>query len=177
MSLSAIRSCHRLDLLWVGLAAVGITLLSPFGDANIDPIGAGLALLAGSSLATYIVISSRISGLFQQGEGAAIAITVSALALFPLGWDTSHVLLATPELLWFVLGVAIFSTVVPLTLDFMMLKSTSAKTFGMLLSLEPAIAGLLGFVFFGEQLVPRALFGIALVMLASAGHSRLQRSC
>lgn len=177
LTLSAVRSCQRLDLVWIGLAAIGITLLSPFGSARVDPLGAGLALAAGLMLATYIAIADRISGVFRKGEGTAIAISTSALVLAPLGLHVGQVLIDVPELLAIGLGVAILSTVVPLTLDAMILKRTSAKTFGLLLSLEPAIAALLGLVFLGEYLIPRAIAGIALVMLAAAGHSRFQRPC
>lgn len=66
---------------------------------------------------------------------------------------------------------------VPLTLDALILKRTSARTFGLLLSLEPAVAALLGLVFLGGHLIPRAIAGIALVVLAAAVHSRFQRAC
>lgn len=177
LGLSAVQSCRRLDLAWVGLATTGIVLLSPFGNADLDPLGVGLALLAGLLLAGYIAIAPRVGSLFTHGEGAAIALSVSALALLPVGLSTGLALRLSPPLLAMGLGVAILSTVVPLTLDAIVLKGTSAKTFGLLLSLEPAVAALLGLVFLGEQLIPRALAGIALVMVAAAGHSRFQSSC
>ena len=177
LTLSAVRSCQRLDLVWIALAATGITLLSPFGNAKIDPLGAGLALAAGLLLATYIAIADRISGLFREGEGTAIATSTSALVLAPLGLNVGPILIDVPQLLALGLGVAILSTVVPLTLDAMILQRTSAKTFGLLLSLEPAVAALLGLVFLGEHLIPRAIVGIALVILAAAGHSRFQQTC
>ncbi|MGF1569202.1 MAG: DMT family transporter [Nodosilinea sp.] len=175
LGLSAVQSCRRLDLAWVVLAATGIALLSPVGNANLDPLGMGLALLAGLLLAGYIVIATQVGHRFAQGEGAAIALSVSALALLPMGLTTvPHLSLG---FLAVGAGVALLSTVVPLTLDSIVLKRTSAKTFGVLLSLEPAVAALLGLFFLGEQLIPRALVGIALVMVAAAGHARFQISC
>lgn len=177
LSLSAFKSCRGLDLVWVTLAATGIALLSPFGESNIDPVGAGLALLSGLLLAVYIALAAKTGSQFHRSDGLTLAVAVSAVSLLPVSISASRELLMFPGLLLVALGVAILSAVVPFSLDLMVLKRTSARTFGILLSLEPAIASLIGWLVLSEQLVSSALVGIGLIMLAAVGHSRFQSNC
>lgn len=177
LGFSVAKSCRGVDLLWVFLAASGITLISPLGRLAIHPVGVSLALLSGLFLAAYIALATKVGRRFQKGKGLALAITVSAIALLPVGANASRVLVMDPHLFLVGLGVAILSAVVPFSLDAIVLKRTSAKTFSLLLSLEPAIAASIGWLVLDEQLSLRSLTGIMTIVMAAAGHSRFQSDC
>lgn len=177
LGLSATKSSRRLDFIWVFLAAMGIVLLSPFGQSIVDPIGVLLAFVSGLLLATYIILAKKVAINFAKGEGLALAISVGAVVLLPASINAGTELLTNPNLLLVSLGVAILSAVVPFSLDSIILKRTSTKTFGILLSLEPAIASLLGFIFLNQYLSFQALIGIALIMVSTIGQSQFAKDC
>lgn len=164
-------SQRLLDLLWVGLAAAGIILLAPWGGAKLDPLGVGLALLAGSLWAAYILLSARVGRAFPGGAGLALAMFVAAIVLLPLGVLSGGTALLNPRLLAAGFGVALLSSAIPYSLELEALRRLPANVFGVLLSLEPAIAALAGFIILGEKLELRAITAILLVTLATVGAS------
>lgn len=166
----AIAGSRRLlDLLWVVLAASGIILLAPWGGANLDPLGVGLALLAGSLWAAYILLSVRVGRAFPDGAGLALAMSVAAVLLLPLGVLSGGTALLHPRLLAAGFGVAVLSSAIPYSLELEALRRLPANLFGVLLSLEPAIAAIVGFVILGEKLELRAITAVLLVTLATVG--------
>jgi inner membrane transporter RhtA len=165
-------SRRPLDLLWVALAAAGILLLSDFGGADLDSLGVGLALLAGAFWAAYILLSVRVGRAFQGGDGLALAMLAGGAMLAPVGVGDAGGDLLAPGVLLLGLAVAILSSAVPYTLEMEALRRMPAGVFGVLMSLEPAMAALAGFVVLGEGLASRELVAIALVVAASAGAAR-----
>lgn len=165
-------SRHSLDVLWVLLAAAGVILLSPWGGLSLDPLGAALALLSGLFWAIYILLSARVGRVFPGGQGLAIAMTVAAIALAPVGILAGGMTLFRPE--WLVLGlvVAVLSSIVPYSLELEALRTVPTRTFGILMSCEPAVAALVGFLLLGQVLDVRALLAIGMVMIAAVGASR-----
>lgn len=158
-----------LDLLWVALAAAGILLLSDFGTGDLDRAGVALALLAGGLWAAYILLSARVGQAFPGGSGLALAMIVAAALLLPVGVAEAGADLLVPWILAAGAAVAILSSAIPYSLELEALRRMPAGVFGVLMSLEPAVAALAGFVVLGEDLVARELVAILLVVAASAG--------
>ena len=162
-------SRRALDLLWVVLAAGGILLLSDFGSANLDGVGVALALLAGVFWAAYILLSVRVGRRFEGGDGLALAMVAAAVLLVPVGVaDAGGDLLSLPVLAM-AGAVGLLSSAIPYSLELEALRRLPSGVFGVLMSLEPAMAALAGFVVLGEDLAARELAAIVLVVTASAG--------
>src|SRR5215203_5482858 len=152
-----------LDLLWVVLAAAGILLL--------DPVGVAFALLAGCLWACYILLSARTGSAFPGGTGLVIALCVGTLVLFPFGIAGAGYALLDPKLLLAGFGVAMLSSAIPYSLELEALRKLPARIFGVLMSLEPAVAALAGLVVLGERLEMRAVAAVLFVTIAAAGAS------
>ena len=165
-------SRRPLDLVWVGLAAAGILLLSDFGTADLDGLGVALALLAGGCWAAYILLSVRVGRVFERGDGLALAMIFAGALLVPAGVADGGADLLVPWILAVGAAVALLSSAIPYTLELEALRRLPASVFGVLMSLEPAMAALAGFVVLGEDLVAREIVAIMLVVAASAGAAR-----
>jgi inner membrane transporter RhtA len=165
-------SRRAVDLLWVALAAAGILLLTDFGQGGLNAAGVGLALLAGAFWAAYILLSARVGGAFEGGSGLAIAMAVAAVLLLPVGIADGGDSLLEPGLIALGMGVALLSSAIPYSLELEALRRMPARVFGVLMSLEPALATLAGLVVLGQVLAGREVAGILLVVAASAGAAR-----
>jgi inner membrane transporter RhtA len=175
LSVAVAGSRRALDLLWVVLAAAGILLLAPLGvlgTSNLDPVGVTFALLAGLFWASYIIFSARTGSAFPGGTGLVIALCVGTLILLPVGILGGGYALLDPKLLLAGFGVAMLSSAVPYSLEMEALRKVPTRVFGVLMSLEPAVAALVGFIILGEHLGLKAVAAILLVTVAAAGASR-----
>ncbi|MBA2713859.1 MAG: EamA family transporter [Rubrobacteraceae bacterium] len=171
-------SRRLLDLLWVVLAAAGILLLAPlglFGGMDLDPVGVAFALLAGCLWASYILLSARTGSAFPGGTGLVIALCVGTLVLCPFGIADAGYALLDPKLLLAGFGVAMLSSAIPFSLELEALRKIPARVFGVLMSLEPAVAALAGLVVLGERLEIRAVAAVVFVTVAAAGASLFAR--
>ncbi len=167
-----------LDLLWVVLAAAGILLLAPlgaFGGMDLDPVGVAFALFAGCLWASYILLSARTGLAFPGGTGLVIALCVGTVALAPFGIAGAGSALLDPKLLLAGFGVAMLSSAIPFSLELEALRRIPARVFGVLMSLEPAVAALAGLAVLGERLGLRAVAAIVFVTIAAAGASLFGR--
>ncbi len=162
-------SRHLRDVLWAVLALLGLLLLTPIGGAAIDPVGLGLALVAGGCWAAYILLSARVGRTFPGGSGLALSMLVGGLLTAPMGVWQGREHLLNVNVLFTGLMVALLSSVIPYSLELEALRRLAAPVFGVLLSIEPAAAALAGFVLLGEVLGPVELLAIVLLVLASAG--------
>jgi inner membrane transporter RhtA len=171
LGIALVGSRRRLDLLWAVLAVAGIIVLSPIGG-TVDALGAALALLGGAFWASYILLSARIGRTIPGGGGLALAMAVSAIVTLPFGIAAGERVAADPRLLVAALGVALLSSVVPFSLELEALRRIPVRVFGVLMSLEPAIAALVGLVLLGETLGVREMAAIGLVVTASIGATR-----
>jgi inner membrane transporter RhtA len=172
----AVFGSRRLrDLLWAVLAAGGIVLLTPLTGVNgiqTDLLGLALALLAGLCWAAYILISVRVGRSFPGGTGLALGSAVGAALVAPVGiWQGGPPLLAWP-LLATGAAVALLSSVIPYSLELEALRKLPARVFGVLMSIEPGIAAIVGFVVLGEALGERELLALGLITAASIGATR-----
>jgi inner membrane transporter RhtA len=162
-----------LDLLWVVLAAAGIVLLADYSGGSLDALGVAFALAAGALWAGYIVLGQRTGALFPGGSGLAVAMVAGAVLVAPFGIADAGGELLRPELLGAVLAVALASSVLPYSLELEALRRLPRRVFGVLMSLEPAVAALAGFAVLGQGLAVRDWIAIGLVVIASAGASTL----
>ena len=170
LSVAIAGSRDRLDLLWAGLAAAGVVLLGGVSSANLA--GVLFALLAGCFWGAYILLSVRVGRVFPGGSGLALAMCAGAVILLPVGiaGAGSSLLAVGPLAAGF--GVAMLSSLIPYSFELEALRRLPANVFGVLMSLEPAMAALAGFVVIGQGLAAIDLVAIALVVAASIGAMR-----
>jgi inner membrane transporter RhtA len=171
LAVAVAGSRRPVDLLWVLCAVAGILALT-HGGAHVGALGLMLALVAGCLWGAYILLNARLGQAFEGSTGIALAMCVAATAALPVGVATGGVHLLRVESL--VLGsvVGILSSAIPYSFEVEALRRIATSVFGVLMSLEPAVAALAGFLVLGQHLSTRALVGIALVVLASVGASR-----
>jgi inner membrane transporter RhtA len=172
LAVAVVGSGRPRDLIWVALAAAGILTLTDLGGGSLDTTGVLLALLAGTFWAFYIYIAQRAGQVFPGGGGLAIAMTVAAVLVIPAGISQGGSDLLEPGLLAAGFAVAVLSSAIPYSLELEALRRLPKRVFGVMMSLEPAMAALAGFIVLGEVLHARELTGIALVVAASAGAAR-----
>ena len=165
-------SRRRLDLLWVGLAAAGILLLSPVPGSDLDGLGVVMALVAGCFWGAYILLTARVGRALPGGGGLAIAMTIAAVAVMPVGLADGGDALLDAELLAIGLAVAVLSSALPYSVELEALRRLPENTFGVLMSLEPAVAATVGFVGLDQDLAAREVVAIGLVLAASLGALR-----
>lgn len=161
-------SRRLLDLLWVGLAAVGVVLLAGSGG-HLDVVGIVLAAMAGACWAAYILLSQRVGRVMPGLTGLAIALSVGAVVMAPLGIAVGGTALLRPENLGRGAAIAVLSSAVPYSLELAALRRLEASVFSVLMSLEPAMGALSGLVFLGQSLRWREYVAIGCVMAASIG--------
>jgi inner membrane transporter RhtA len=176
LSVAVAGSRRVLDLLWVMLAVGGILLLAPLGvlgTVPLDPLGLLLALGAGACWAIYILLSARVGKAFPGGTGLSLAMAIGAFALLPVGIASAGSALLNPRLLLLGAGVGLLSSVIPYSLEMAALRRISTSAFGVLMSLEPAIAALVGWLVLREALELRAIIALALVTTAAIGATQM----
>ncbi|HJD92478.1 EamA family transporter [Bacteroides coprosuis] len=169
LTLALVSSRKLQDLLWALLACMGILLIVPWNNNGIDPIGLLFTLSAGACLAAYIVMGGKISKIMNNGDAVSIGMCVATLFILPFGIFSGE--LAHVTWVYFImrLGVAIFSSSIPFTLDFIGLKYLPAKTFSILMSLHPVFAALFGLLFLSEFLEINQWISILCIVTASIG--------
>jgi inner membrane transporter RhtA len=174
LGVAVFGSRRLLDLLWAVLAAGGIVLLTPVSGVQIDPLGLALALAAGGCWAAYILVSVRVGRSFPGGTGLALGTAVGAVLVAPIGiWQGGQQLLDWP-LLATGAAVALLSSVIPYSFELEALRKLPARVFGVLMSIEPAIAAIVGFVVLAEALGVRELLALGLITAASIGATRFR---
>lgn len=171
LTLSLLHSRRRADLFWLGLAAAGLACLAPLGriSSGIDHKGALFALGAGACWALYIEFGHRAARVVPPGRASAIGMAVAAAVTLPFGFLKAGAALSVPSILISGLLVALLSSAIPYSLEIKALRRLPPRTFGVLMSLEPAMAALAGVLFLGERLAAGHAIAIVLVIVASAG--------
>ena len=148
----------------------GLLLLLPMGEAagTLDPVGIGYALAAGVGWALYIVFGQR-AGNAHGGQATSLGLTMAALVVLPFGVAHAGSALLSPPLLLAGLAVGVLSSAIPYSLEMVALKRLPQKTFGVLLSMEPAMGALAGVVVLNEHLDKTQWLAIGGIIVASAG--------
>ncbi|WP_248961427.1 EamA family transporter [Sphaerisporangium perillae] len=173
LGVAVAASRRRMDLLWVVLAATGILLLAPWGDSDgLSWVGIAFSALAAVCWAGYILLSAAVGGRFPGTTGLSFAMVVSVIVIAPIGVTTGGTDLLRPELLLLGAGVGLLSSVIPYSLELEALRRMPKHVFGILMSLEPAVAALVGLIILGEFLDMREWAAIGCVVIASLGATR-----
>ncbi|WP_312870334.1 EamA family transporter [Gordonia asplenii] len=170
--LAAVLSRKRADIVCVALAAAGMALLgveSLVGDDPLDPVGVCFVLLAAASWAGYIVTSARVGQRVPGAGGLAMAMVVGTLAVLPMGLPGAVVGLTDPHLLGLAALTALLASIIPYSLEFAALRRMPRHVFGVLMSLEPVVAALAGWLILDQRLGLWRSVAICLVVAASVG--------
>jgi inner membrane transporter RhtA len=176
LAIAVIGSRRALDLVWVAAAAGGVALLADSGGHTVTTLGLVLAATAGLFWALYILLGVRVGRAFTGATGLAPAMALGAILVAPWGIISAGHHLRDPQLVGAGVGVGLLSSALPWSLEIEAMRRLPSYVFGIVLSLEPAIAALAGFVFLHEHLRARAWIAIALVVAASAGAAGRRRS-
>jgi len=177
LAVAVAGSRRALDLLWIALAGGGVALLALRGEHDaIDPVGVALALFAGACWAAYILLSQRVGASFAALDGLAIALGVGTLLVIPTGIVEGGAALGHPGVLAGGLAVALLSSLIPYSLEIVALRRLSASAFGLLMSLEPAVAALAGVIVLSQRLTGVLLVALVMVVTASVATTIAGRS-
>ena len=171
LTVAVLGSRRALDFLWVGLAGTGIALL---GSPRADVDGTGLALAAGAAFfwGVTIALGKRVAMTWPLAEGVTLPLAVGAVVLAPLGLSAGGAALLDPKVLAIGLAVALLGSVVPHLLGQVAMRRVRAATFGLLMSLHPAVAAIVGLVLLGQTLDAPEVAAVAFVVVASVGANR-----
>jgi inner membrane transporter RhtA len=173
LGVAVFGSRQRRDLLWALLAGAGILLLSDGGGGEgVDPVGVILALTAGLFWAAYIVQSARVGTLGPGLGGATMAAVISTVLIAPFGIVQGAGEFLDPRVLAAGAAVGVLATAIPYAFEIEALRRLPQSVFGVLMSLEPAVAAAIGFLALSQDLTAVEVLAIALVVLASAGALR-----
>lgn len=173
LTVAVIGSRRRRDLLWVVLAAIGIWILAGGQLAADDALGVAAALVAGAGWALFILVGSRVGRDWPDGRGLSVALLMATplITLLAVLFGDGLRVLGEPGTLWGGLVIAAFSAAIPWTMELAAMSRLPPATYGVLVSIEPAFAALVGFLLLGQLLTPADLLAIVLVAVASAGAS------
>lgn len=163
------------DTLWALLAGAGVVLLTEGGSGAVNWVGVLYALVAGACWAGYILLGARMGQHTPGGLGLALGTVWAALLIVPFGAAESGAALLSPQLLAVGFAVAVLSSVLPYSLEIEALRRMPTRVFGVLMSLEPAVAALAGLAVLGELLSWTQWLAVACVVVASIGATRTSK--
>ena len=157
------------DIVWVVLAAAGVILLSPGIGQSVETLGLVFALIAGAFWAAYVLTSEKVGQAFEGGHGLALAMMIGAVVMLAPGVAAGGTALLRPEVLAVGIVVALLSTALPYSLELEALRRVPSGTYGVLLSMQPATAVVVGFIGLNQDLTATELAAVSLIVVASAG--------
>jgi len=172
LAVAVLGSRRLLDLVWVALAGLGVALLTTGGAGGLDGLGVVLALVAGGFWAAYILLAQRVGRVYPGASGLTAALVVATIVVAPFGLITAGTRLWDAGVIARGAAVAVLSSAVPYSLELFALRRMRASVFGVLMSLEPAMAALSGLLFLGQHLRAREWAAVGCVMVASIGATR-----
>lgn len=171
LSVALYYARQKFDFVWVGLAILGLILLFPFDQVSegLDLIGIGFALGAGACWAIYIVSGQKPSGI-SGNHTVCLGMFIGMLCLMPVAlFSGFSIAVFEPSNFIYFIALAVLASALPFTLEMIALRHLTALSFGTLMSVEPAIAALSGFIFLGEQLLWNQWLALATIICASIG--------
>lgn len=167
LCVALLRARRRLDLVWAAVAGLGVVLLTR-GLSGGSVLGVALAFGAAAGVVASILLMREVGERTTGLDGLALSVAVAAVLTLPVGVPAALDATGARDLA-IVGGVGVLAIAVPYALELTALRRVGAKTYSILLSLDPAVAGLAGLVLLGQRLGPAEIAGIALVMAASTG--------
>jgi inner membrane transporter RhtA len=170
LGVALFASRRAVDFLWILLAALGLAALLPWrlGGAPLSGLGIAFALAAGACWALYIVFG-RSAGTAHGGQITSLGTVIGACVIVPIGFAHNGTQLFSPAILPIAIGVAVLSSALPYSLEMFALPRIPTRTFGVLMSLNPALGALAGLVLLHESLTLIQWAAIASIVAASAG--------
>ena len=176
LAVAVAGSRRALDLVWVALAGGGVALLALRGSHHgITAFGVVLVLIAATCWALYILLSKHVGSAFPGLDGLAVALVVGALLTLPAGVVQGGSALGEPAVLAGGLAVALLSSLIPYSLEIVALRRLRPSVFGLLMSLEPAVAALAGVLVLSQALSAALALSMAMVIIASVGTTLTSR--
>jgi inner membrane transporter RhtA len=169
LAVAVAGSRHLRDIGWVVLAATGVVLLTQGGHGHLDLTGVIYAGVAAACWAAYILLSSATGRRFPGSAGLAIAMVVAAVLVTPPAVLAGGSKMFRPALLAIGAAIGLLSSVIPYRLELEALRRMPTRLFGVWMSLEPAVAALIGLLLLGQQLSLVEWLAIGCVMIACAG--------
>ncbi len=169
LSVAVFSSPNIKQLGWVCLAGLGIVLLSPFSGSDLNTPGVVLALMAGTGWAMFIIIAARVGKQVEGNTGLVLGMSVAAIFMIPLVVPAVPELITHPWLFLACLGVALLSTALPFSFEFEALKRLSKRAYGVLVSIEPAVATVVGAVLLGERMGLQGIAAVGCIVIAAIG--------
>jgi inner membrane transporter RhtA len=169
LGLAVIGSRRLLDLVWVVLAAGGVLMLADGGGDDVTVLGIVFALAAGVMWALFILVGTRVGQTFDGPTALAPAMLLGAALAAPWGIASAGDHLRDAQLIGAAVGVGLLSSALPWSLEMESMRRLPPAVLGVVVSIEPAVAALAGFLFLHEHLRVRAWLAIAMVIAASAG--------
>ncbi|GAA4497709.1 EamA family transporter [Gluconacetobacter tumulicola] len=177
LSLSGARRAR--ELLLFPVIVGGLYLLLQPGAAlaghPLDLLGVAYGLMAAAAWAAYIVTGGRVSRRIDAARATALGQAVGAVLVTPLIAATLPVAARHPHAALLACFVAILSSALPYTLEMLAMKRLHPRQFGILTSLDPAVAAIIGLALLGEHLAPAQWAGILCIVLSSITGVLLQR--
>lgn len=169
LAVAMLSSRRAVDFVWLACAIVGLAILLPLGhDAALDRTGVLFALGAAVCWALYILFGKQ-AGHLHAGHSVSLGLVAASLVVVPYGVVHAGASLLEPWVLLAGLGVAVVSSAIPMSLEMMALKRLPRETYGVMVSMEPAVTALLAMVLLGEHLVPSQWLAIGFIVAASVG--------
>jgi inner membrane transporter RhtA len=171
LAVALIYSRRKIDLLWAFFAAVGILLILPFHEfsSQTDSLGVFFALGAAAAWALYIVLGKKAGRSASTGAVTSIGMTFALLSTLPFGAQDAAAILTTPNLIPLALGMGVLSSALPYSLEMQALKRIPEKSYGLLMSLEPAIGAVIAYLLLSETLTLAQCLAVVFIILASVG--------
>ncbi|ATB44600.1 EamA family transporter [Corallococcus macrosporus] len=177
LALAILSTRRPIDFLWALLAVAGILLILPLTETSgaLDWLGVFWALVAATCWALYILFGQRAGGAVHGGTAASLGMLTAAVLVLPFGVAHAGAKLLDVSLLPIILGVAVLSSALPYSLEMYALKALPTRTFGILMSVEPALAALSGLLLLNERLSGTQWAAIGCIVLASVGSAATSR--
>jgi inner membrane transporter RhtA len=169
LGLAAATSRRAIHFAWIGLAVLGIVLLTPQIGSALDPLGVALAGATGLCWAAFTVMSQRVGRALPGNSGLAIGMAVAAFVVLPVEMAVGGLGGLNPGVLALAIAVAALSTALPLSLEFEALKRMTARSYGIVVTLEPAVAAIVGAVLLGQAMGLAGVLAVACVTVAALG--------
>lgn len=170
LTLAVVLSRRAIDFVWIACALTGLVLLIPTGQSihDLDPTGIAYALAAAVCWALYIIFG-KMAGNVHGGQATSLGLLAATMVALPVGAAHAGMALLDPKLILAGIGVGILSSALPYSLEMVALRRLPQKTFGVLLSMEPAMGALAGVIVLNEHLTQTQWLAICGIILASAG--------
>jgi inner membrane transporter RhtA len=179
LGLAVVTSRRLVHFLWIGIAALGVALLTPdiggtlhadgLEASGLDPLGLFYAAIAGAAWAAFVLLSKRTAAVFPGTDGLTLALWVCAVVLLPAALIDGSIQQAGFIGILGALGVALLGVILPQVLEFQALRQMSARTYGILVTLEPAVGALVGMILLSQPAGPRMIVAVTCVTLAALG--------